>query len=179
MVKEPERAAYKHQEPIQRAQSARHQDNPLYKHGMPELLARPRPPAAIVRNIGGKAWEPYFVRDANGSIRQHEFTFTGSCFTDGAMRGGPCKDAWRAGFAVILLSVDGRLLGGLYGTVPDWFPSSGRAELWGVIHALRHALPPLTIYVDSAEVVSGWLAGEVATTASCNSNADLWVISGD
>ena len=41
-------------------------------------------------------------------------------------------------------------------------------------NALYSAVPPLTIYVDSAEVVTGWTNGEAFCTSSSNSNADLW-----
>ena len=74
---------------------------------------------------------------------------------------------------MVVVNAFGDLLGGLYGTVPDDFPTAGRAELWAVVSALRVALPPLTIYVDCGEVGTGWHNGATWCCASDKANADL------
>ena len=72
------------------------------------------------------------------------------------MRGGPPTEARRAGWAAILVDEEGSIRHGLYGSCPDAFPTSLRAELWGLLKILELALPPLVIWVDNAEVVGGW-----------------------
>ena len=64
--------------------------------------------------------------------------------------------------------------GGIYGSCPDAYASSLRAELWGVLGILRYALPPLSIGVDNAEVVDSWRAGRSYCGNPKREGADLW-----
>ena len=62
----------------------------------------------------------------------------------------------------------------IYGPCDDAFPSSLRAELWAILHTLRMAIPPLTIWTDSEGVVERWSKGETWCCAACRLAADLW-----
>ena len=121
----------------------------------------PATPKAVVRSCGGR---PTPV----------DFTFTGVGFTDGAVRGGPHSRSRRAGWSAVLVSSGGEVVHGFYGSCPDAFPTSLRAELWGLIKILELALPPLTVYVDNAGVVGGVRKGQEWCTAAARPAADLW-----
>ena len=121
----------------------------------------PATPKAVVRSCGGR---PTPV----------DFTFTGVGFTDGAVRGGPHSRARRAGWSAVLVGSGGEVVHGFYGSCPDAFPTSLRAELWGLIKILELALPPLTVYVDNAGVVDGVRRGQAWCTAAARPAADLW-----
>lgn len=114
------------------------------------------------------------VRVAGGRRLPQDFSFTGDVFTDGALRGGGPVRARRSGWAAVLVSSSGHVIEGLYGTCPDAFPSSLRAELWAVLQMLVIAIPPFTVWTDSAGVVDGWHRGRVWCCASCRPAADLW-----
>ena len=62
----------------------------------------------------------------------------------------------------------------IYGPCDDAFPSSLRAELWAILHTLRMAIPPLTIWTDSEGVAERWSKGETWCCAACRLAADLW-----
>ena len=90
------------------------------------------------------------------------------------MRGGPPAGARRAGWAAILVNVEGEIVHGLYGTCPDEFPTSLRAELWGLLRMLELALPPLCIWIDNQGVIDGWQRGREWCTSAARPAADLW-----
>ena len=115
---------------LDRAQSALHESEPLYQHGVPHLLPRLATPQLVVRWCGG--------REPGG-----DFTFTGQAFSDGALIGPRPAAARRAGWACVLVDDAGAIIGGLYGTCPDRYPTSLRAELWGVVQLLPLASLPL------------------------------------
>ena len=62
----------------------------------------------------------------------------------------------------------------LYGPSPDRCPSSARSELWGVIHAVRRAEPPLAHALDNLGVVEDYARGKAFCTDSTRPAADLW-----
>ena len=64
--------------------------------------------------------------------------------------------------------------GGIYGSCPDAYASSLRAELWGVLGILRYAVAPLAIGVDNAEVITGWSSGKAYCGNPKREGADLW-----
>ena len=122
--------------------------SPLFEHGVPivhEDTYETKVPTEVIRWIGGK--EPA------------EFTFTGNGFSDGSVLHPQIIAARRAGWAAVLVDDEGHLIAGLYGTCPDRYPTSLRAELYGVMHMLRLAVAPLTIWVDNQNVVSGFVNG--------------------
>ena len=95
-------------------------------------------------------------------------------FSDGSVHMGCRKGSERAGWAAVAIDEEGKVIGGAYGTCPDYFPSSLRAELWGVLQTLRHAMPPITIFVDNAGVVDGYAKGKEWCCHSGRAAADLW-----
>ena len=153
-------ASTKHRSILDTAQSAIHQGLPLFQHGVPHL----RPPVAT----------PPFVARWCGGVEVADFYFTGHAFTDGALSGGARKGSERSGWAAVAIDSHGLVIGGIYGTCPDYFPTSLRAELWAVVQALRHCCPPLTLWVDNAGVVDGFAKGRIWCCDSARPAADLW-----
>ena len=103
-----------------------------------------------------------------------DFCFTGHAFSDGSLHGGCRKGHERAGWAGVMVDDAGLVTGGIYGTRPDLFPTSLRAELWGALMVLRHACPPITIWVDNSGVVDGYARGSSWCCSSDRPAADLW-----
>ena len=137
--------------------------SPLFEHGVPivhEDTYETKVPTEVIRWIGGK--EPA------------EFTFTGNGFSDGSVLHPQIIAARRAGWAAVLVDDKGHLIAGLYGTCPDRYPTSLRAELYGVMHMLRLAVAPLTIWVDNQNVVSGFVNGRQWCCSAARPAADLW-----
>jgi hypothetical protein len=154
------RSSPKHRGIIEVAQSAVHCEEPLFQHGVPRLQAPLKPPHFVARWCGG--------------VEVQDFQLTGDAFSDGSVLGGRRKGHERAGWATVMIDSQGLVLGGIYGTCPDFFPSSLRAELWGVLQTLRHACPPITIWVDNAGVVEGITKGRRWCCDSRRPAADLW-----
>ena len=142
------------------ATSLLRESEPLFQQGIPLLVPRQRPPAEVTRWCGGRV--------------PADFTFTRVGFTDGAMRGRAPKRARRAGWSAVLVDENAKVIAGLYGTCSDYIPSAYRAELHGLLNMLRLAMPPLTIWVDNQNVVTGWLRGREWCCASSRAAADLW-----
>ena len=103
-----------------------------------------------------------------------DFQLTGDVYTDGAMSGGARKGTERSGWAALLIDHEGKVVGGIYGTCPDWFPTSLRAELWAALQALRHGCPPITLWIDNDSVVKGFHRGREWCCDSSRPAADLW-----
>ena len=144
------------------ATSLLHQNEPLYQHGLPHMVANHAVPKLDVRVAGRRGCLP------------DDFSFSGDIFTDGALRGGSPVRARRSGWAALLVSPCGLVIGGLYGPCPDLFPTSLRAELWAFLQMLALAWPPFTLWTDSAGLVDGWHKGKVWCTSSSRPAADLW-----
>ena len=155
------RAGYKDQATLDRARSAVHAGEPLYSHGLPFRLPDPRVPTFQWRWCGGR--EP-----------PDDFSFTGVCFTDGAMRHRNPVRARRAGWAAVLVDPNGLIIAGVYGPCAERFVSAGRAELTAIVRVLRMAIPPLTIYTDNQGVLDGIAKGPLWCCASSRPAADLW-----
>ena len=100
--------------------------------------------------------------------------FTGNVFSDGSLRGGCRRGDERGEWAAVCVTDQGDVIFGAYGTCPDHFLSSLRAELWALLQVLRHARPPVTAWVDNAGVVDGFGKGRVWCVAACRPAADLW-----
>ena len=155
------RDSHKDQCILRQAQSATHHWRPLFQHGVPIASARLATPKLVARWCGGRA-------------PAEAFAFTGECFTDGALKGGSPSGARRAGWAAVLVDSSGDIVHGLYGSCPDSFPTSLRAELWGVLKLLELALLPVKIWVDNKGVVDGWHRGRRWCTSAARPAADLW-----
>ncbi len=114
------------------------------------------------------------VRTFVDGIRGDEETATGDVYTDGALR-GRWRRIMRAGWGVVVLKHgELKIAWRMHGTCPDLYPSVLRAELTAVLNVLRVAMPPLRIYVDNAEVVSGFQRGEEWCLAPERDGGDLW-----
>ena len=161
-LKDLEEKAKGCEEVLDKARSALNCDDSLFNTGIPLLQEPGRPPGLVTRWCGGKV-----VDDP---------TFTGEVFSDGSVVGGCRKGDERAGWAVVKVDDEGMVIFGVYGTCPDFFPTSLRAELWGVLQALRHAMPPVTIWVDNAGVVDGFGRGRSWCVDSARPAADLWCL---
>ena len=83
----------------------------------------------------------------------------GRAYTDGACRGF-WRRTRRAGWGACVVDDMGYVEWGIYGSCPDAYASSLRAELWGVLGILRYAVAPLAIGVDNAEVITSWSSGK-------------------
>ena len=150
----------KHQSILGVAQSAIHHQEPLFQHGFPELQEPLPPPPMVMRWCGG--------------VEVGDFQFAGDVFSDGSVRTSSRKGHERAGWAAVMINSSGLVIGGVYGTCPDFFATSLRAELWAVLQVLRHACPPITIWCDTAGVVDGFQKG---ASWCCNARrpaVDLW-----
>ena len=150
----------KHNIILGEAASAVHCQEALFQYGMPQLAEPLEPPPLVVRWCGG--------------IEVDDFCFTGDVFSDGSVLHGFRKGNERAGWAAVMINGEGKVISGIYGTCPDYFPTSLRAELWGVLQTLRHGCPPITIWVDNAGVVEGFAKGESWCCSSSRAAADLW-----
>ncbi len=138
-----------------------HHDDPLVVQGVPARPARQPPPPLVIKWVGKHL-------PADGAI------FTGIACTDGAVRAMGPRWLWRAGWSAMLVNKLGELQFGIYGSCPDAYPSSNRAELWAVWQLMRLALPPLVVLTDSAFVVRGFQRGREWCTAATREGADLW-----
>ena len=117
---------------------------------------------------------PPFVATWGGGVEVADFQLSGDAFSAGSVLMGGRKGNERAGWATVMIDRHGKVIGGIYGTCPDYFPSSLRAELWGVLQTLRHACPPITIWVDNAGVVGGYAKGRRWCCDSSRPAVDLW-----
>ena len=154
------RNSRKHSSILGIAQSAVHCEEPLFQHGFLELKKPAKPPRFVERWCGG--------------VEVEGFHFHGDVFSDGSVHQGCRKGHERAGWAAVIIDDDGLVVAGICGTCPDFFPTSLRAELWAVLQVLRHALPPITIWVDNDGVVGGYARGREWCCNSDRPAADLW-----
>ena len=150
----------RHDKIISMARQVTHSESSLFQHGLPLLQAAPNPPPLVVRWCGG--------------VEVDDPTFSGDVYSDGSVVGG-CRPGYeRGGWAAVKTNDQGKVIFGIYGTCPDWYPSSLRAELWGLLMVLRHAAPPVTIWIDNASVVDGYRKGKSWCISSSRPAADLW-----
>ena len=133
--------------------------DPLYWRGVP----------AVPQGEGPPPFEEHVWRQGAETERLAQ----GTAFTDGACRGFWRKTK-RAGWGACVVDGEGNIQWGIYGTCPDAYASSLRAELWAVLGLIRYAVPPLAIGVDNAEVVEGWRAGSAFCCNPKREGADLW-----
>ena len=150
----------RHTHTVNTARLASHHNHPLYQHGLPTLKGTPKPPPLVTRWCGG--------------VQVEDPTFEGDVYSDGSVIGGCRAGCERGGWAGVKVNEDGQVIFGVYGTCPDWSPSSLRAELWALLMVLRHALPPITIWVDNDSVVKGFKKGKAWCVCSRRPAADLW-----
>ena len=147
---------------VNTANSAVNCNDSLFQHGIPTLSALPDPPLLVVRWCGG--------------VKVDNPNFTGDVYTDGSVIGGCRRGLERGGWAAIQMNQEGKIIFGTYGPCPDRFPSSLRAELWALLIVLRHAMPPLTVWLDNDSVVKGFRRGRHWCLSSGRPAVDLWTM---
>ena len=100
--------------------------------------------------------------------------FEGEVFTDGS-NSDPCDClTGRAGCGVAALGADGVLLGRLCAAVPGPTQDPLKAELWGLLLALRFAVGQLTVRPDCSVLVKGVAKGRKWCTAWNRPHAEVW-----
>jgi len=100
--------------------------------------------------------------------------FTGEVGTDGSMIDLRPIAARRAGWSAVSTDSEGNLAFAIFGTCPDRCPTANRAELWGILCALRRARFPLTLATDCEVAVKAWERGRAFCCDSSRKAADLW-----
>ncbi len=136
--------------------------DPLFARGIPALPKVPPPPPAMT------VYKRTPAQAAEG------VTVSGDVYTDGALR-GRWRQVMRGGWGVVVLAPDRDTVEwSMHGSCPDVYPTVLRAELMAVLEALRHAVPPLCLHIDNAEVVAGLGRGREWCTQPCRDGADLW-----
>ena len=152
----------RHKDILDIARSALHHDLPLFQYGVPWMCKPSKPPNFVARWCGG--------------VEVEDPTFTGNVYSDGSVIGGCRRGDERRGWAAVCIDEQGKVRFGIYGTCPDHFPTSLRAELWALLQVLRHSCPPVTIWIDNAGVVAGFGKGGQWCVAACRPAADLWAL---
>jgi len=82
--------------------------------------------------------------------------------------------ARRAGWSAVSVTECGSLRFAYYGTCPDRCPTAHRAELWGILMALRRGARPLEILTDHKLAVDAWKRGRLYCCDGSRMAADLW-----
>ena len=114
------------------------------------------------------------IWETNGSEEAANRMFTGEIATDGS-KTGTWRSATRTGWSVTML--DPASFECVLCVLPHSLPvqrTIARAELHSVLVALRNALPPLSISVDCALVLTGLANGRKWCVYSGRPNADIW-----
>ncbi len=103
--------------------------------------------------------------------------FDGPVYTDGSAYNPQVPEVRRAGWAVVQVDGDGRLLKAVFGHVPASV-STDQTVAAGELYALRRAaelsVGALTVKTDYQGILDGWRAGEAACTAANRPNAASW-----
>ena len=111
---------------------------------------------------------------AESGCAYEEPSFSGVCGSDGSLIHPKPARAARAGWAVVQTDLDGRLVFGYKGTCPDRFPSSYRAELWGVFSMARRVTLPTTLLLDNQQVVRDYQRGRAFCCCGRRKAPELW-----
>ncbi|CAK0882115.1 unnamed protein product [Prorocentrum cordatum] len=99
---------------------------------------------------------------------------TGVLVSDGSVKG--LDDLRHGGWAALQCTAEAEdVVQGLYGPLPFPDPSSVLAELWGLLHALRHAVFITAIIIDNAQVVRGLARGRAWCCSSARPYAHVWL----
>ena len=141
------------------AQGKIHVWDPLFARGVPARPKFPPPPQA------SRWWKA----EVEGAVE----IATGDIYTDGSALGLYWKVV-RAGWAVVAVDVEGRILWRMGGVCCEPHASILRAELKAVLEALKVATAPVCIHVDNAAVVRGFKEGPEWCTSSERDGADIW-----
>ena len=133
--------------------------DPLFSRGIPALPLLPPLPL-------DQTWS--FPEDADKHL------VTGKVFTDGALRGAH-PEARRAGWAFAMVEEDSfRLQAAFFGVCGEPWLTVLRSELHAIEQAIRRAVPPLTVYTDSASAVHAHSKGPKYCCSAKADGADIW-----
>ncbi|CAK0862641.1 unnamed protein product [Prorocentrum cordatum] len=94
--------------------------------------------------------------------------------SDGSVKG--LDDLRHGGWAALQCTAEADdVVQGLYGPLPFPDPSSVLAELWGLLHALRHSVFITAIIIDNAQVVQGLARGRAWCCSAARPYAHVWL----
>ncbi|CAK0796259.1 unnamed protein product [Prorocentrum cordatum] len=94
--------------------------------------------------------------------------------SDGSVTG--LDDLRHGGWAALQCTAEADdVVQGLYGPLPFPDPSSVLAELWGLLHALRHSVFITAIIIDNAQVVQGLARGRAWCCSAARPYAHVWL----
>ena len=105
----------------------------------------------------------------------HPCVYTGTAFVDGSLKGRYLRSR-RCGWGATTFDLEtGHQSYAVYGPLSAKVLTQLRilrAELWALLHVLRHTLLPLVVYTDCEAVVTGWERGEKWSTSASRPHAD-------
>ncbi len=114
--------------------------------------------------------EPQFIwvmRPPDGLLTHH-------VFPDGSGLNPKCKYRRRCGWGFVNYGEDGQVRGRAYGNLPSPLQTVPGAEVLGMLSALRHAMPPLTLWVDCQMLLDGIASGRAWCTSASRPFAGYW-----
>lgn len=161
----------KKQDRVWQHQVANSSDRLLWDRG---LVANPALRYAYHQQPADTRWEDYSASDDGAGA-----VFTGDVASDGS-RIGNWRDLGQTGWAAAMLG-DGDRADSVvlvaWGPLPTELPVQrriARAELYGVLRVLEHALPPIRVHVDCMVIISGVANGKHWCCHSSRPHADVW-----
>ncbi len=98
-------------------------------------------------------------------------------FVDGSALWPHNAEARRAGWSVVMIDDDGKLIGAVYGHLPcgeDQEQTAGGAEMYALRRAAELTVTPLVAYTDYKEAAEGATKGQCATTGPKVKHATHW-----
>jgi len=103
---------------------------------------------------------------------------TATWYVDGSLIDGPSKLLSLAGYSIVVVAQDGRLLGCAHGAPPSWVTTAGAAEAYALYKVLT--LNPFVprILTDCLGVLHSLQRGSAEATAANKVNAKLWTLIG-
>ena len=117
-------------------------------------------------------WEvPAIRQKAAGG---EDVALTGFIVTDGSMIQQKPKKARRAGWSVVQVDGEGKVLQAAYGPLECLQPNTYLAELHALTRAFELAVPPILVWSDCKSVVDDYNRGPDRCTHSRKKGAALW-----
>ena len=95
-------------------------------------------------------------------------------YTDGSCSDPTSPETARYGFAVVVVSTSGELLGYGAGTPPDFVTDSGMAEIWAVYSVVAMSPGVPRIVTDYKGIIDTSSRGTAAATTAACPNARIW-----
>ena len=95
-------------------------------------------------------------------------------YIDGSWIDGPSRVTGRAGYAIVVVAPDGKLLAYAYGVPPRWACSSAAAEAWALYMVLMVTPAPPCVITDCLGLLDTLERGREAATAASRLLARIW-----